>query len=125
MANRLLPVAANVGSYGRTTLEMWVFYGVWLGTLAHAAARGRTAWGEQAWGIAALATAAVVLNWATTGQHLGVSLRQGLWAVAGMDALLLATAAIAWRAAVRLQGKLTPRTTQAPTRARSEGPHHA
>lgn len=47
-----------------------------------------------AW-LAALALLAVALNWATTGHHLAHTLGRGLWAVAGMDLLLLATASVA------------------------------
>ena len=102
VANRLLPAGASVGSYGRATLEMWAFYGAWLCALLHAGLRRQLVWQEQALAISALAMLAVLLNWVTTHQHLGATLSQGLWAVAGMDLLLLATAGLAWRVATRL-----------------------
>ena len=102
IANRLLPVDATVGNYGRATLEMWAFYGVWVCTLAHAGLRGRSAWREQAWAIVPLGLLAVLLNAATTQHHLVASIGQGLWAVAGMDLLLLAASALAWVAARKL-----------------------
>jgi uncharacterized iron-regulated membrane protein len=105
IANRVLPTGASVGGYSRATLEMWAFYGVWLATLAHAALRGRAAWREQTLCICILAVLAVLLNWVTTGRHIGITLAQGLWAVAGMDLLLLATAVLSWRAARKLQLK--------------------
>ena len=107
VANRLLPESANVASYGWATLEIWAFNGVWLGTLVHASLRCRAAWREQALGIAALAGLPVVLNWVTTGQHLGDTLSQGLWAVFSMDLLLLSSAGLAGRAASKLRGKAT------------------
>ncbi|CAN5694928.1 hypothetical protein BH11PSE3_BH11PSE3_51530 [soil metagenome] len=52
---------------------------------------------------AALALAAVLLNWITTGDHLFRSLsHHHLWPIAGMDLLLLAGACLATIAAVRI-----------------------
>lgn len=95
ISNRLLPLDAGLMGHGRAALEMWAFYLAWLATLAHAALRVRAAWRDQAWGLAGLAMLAVALNWASTGQHLAHTLGQGLWAVAGMDLALLATAGLA------------------------------
>ena len=103
IANRLLPAGAGAGSYDRATLEMWAFYGVWLGTLAHAALRGRAAWRDQALAISAMAALAVLLNWLTTGHHIGTTYKGGLWTVFGMDVLLLASSALAWHAASKLR----------------------
>lgn len=101
IANRLLPLDAALAGWDRAALEMWVFYLVWLVTLAHAAwrawaqdtRRASIAWREQTWVVAALAALAVALNWATTGQHLAHTLGHGITSVAGMDLLLLALAA--------------------------------
>ena len=95
IANRLLPLDAVLGGYDRATLEMWAFYLAWLAALAHAGWRGRAAWREQTAALAVLAVLAVALNWVTTGQHLIHTLAGGLWAVAGMDLMLLGAAAIA------------------------------
>jgi hypothetical protein len=72
-------------------LEIWTFYLVWLATFIHAWLRPCHAWVEQCSALAGLATAAVLLNWLTTGDHVlrSVSHRH-LWAIAGMDLLLLA-----------------------------------
>jgi hypothetical protein len=52
----------------------------------------------------------VLLNWITTGDHLARSLaHRHLWAVAGMDCLLLVTGALALLAAYRLRGSRTLR----------------
>ena len=119
IANRLLPPEASVASYGRATLEMWCFYAVWLATLAHAGLRGRSAWREQAWAMALLCLLAVLLNTATTPHHLGASITQGLWAVAGMDSLLLLAGALAWVAARKL-----PTTRELVNRKKPKLPAH-
>lgn len=116
IANRLLPLEASLAGFKRAELEMWVFYLSWLLALGHAAVRGRAAWREQAWALAALGLLAVVLNWVTTGHHLLLTLEQGLWAVAGMDMLLLAAAAIAAATARHLSRKARKvPANQAPT----------
>lgn len=104
VANRLLLMDATFMGAGRASLEMWVFYLVWLATFAHAWLRPRRAWIEQSWTIAVSAVAAVVLNWITTGDHLGRSLTHGsLGAVGGMDLLLLAGALMAALTALKLE----------------------
>jgi len=104
--NRLLPADAKFLSAERAALEVWTFYLIWLATFAHAWLRPRTAWLEQSGTIATLAVAAVFLNWITTGHQLGMSLATPhLRAIAGMDLLLLLTAAIAGAAAMRFARK--------------------
>ena len=61
------------------------------------------AWAEQCWAAAALAVAAVLLNWVTTGDHLLRTIGNGYWPVAGVDLALLAAAALAVVAARRLR----------------------
>jgi uncharacterized iron-regulated membrane protein len=103
VVNRLLPLGASAFGQDREALEVWTFYLVWLATFAHAWGRPQRAWLEQCWTVAALACAAVLLNWITTGDHLLRSLaHRHLWPIAGMDILLLAGAAIAAVAALRL-----------------------
>lgn len=103
VANRLLPLGATFAGQERASLEVWAFYLTWLATFAHAWTRPGRAWAEQCWTLAALAVAAVVLNWLTTGDHLARSLLHvHLWPIAGMDLLLLAGAAVAGLAALRL-----------------------
>ena len=103
VANRILPLGASFAGQDRAALEVWAFYLVWLATFAHAWARPGRAWREQCWAIAGLAVLAVVLNAATTGDHLVRSLaHRHLWPVAGMDLMLLAGAAVALLTALRL-----------------------
>ncbi len=103
VVNRLLPLGASAFGQDRAALEIWSFYLVWLATFAHAWARPQRAWMEQCWTVAALAAAAVLLNWITTGDHLLRSLaNRHLWSVASMDVLLMAGAAIAAISALRL-----------------------
>ncbi len=107
VANRLLPESLPA----RGDWERYVFWGTWCLALVHAAlrsapvAKGRPnpAWREQCWAIAALALAAVGLNWLTTGDHLLRTLRAGYWPVAGIDLALLASAGVAALAARRLK----------------------
>ncbi len=104
VANRLLPLGTTLFGEDRAGLEMWVFYLAWLTAFVHAWLRPGRAWLEQCWAIAALALAAVALNWITTGDHPVRSLaHRELWAVAGMDGLLLLTGAFAALAARRLR----------------------
>jgi uncharacterized iron-regulated membrane protein len=103
VVNRVLSPDASLSGLPRASLEVTVFYLVWLATFAHAWLRSQRAWVEQCWAIAGLSCAAVMLNWATTGDHLLQSLSNRYrWPVAGMDALLLMTALAAsltaWRA---------------------------
>ncbi|KAF0099826.1 MAG: PepSY-associated TM helix family protein [Rhodospirillaceae bacterium] len=106
VANRLLPLGAVFLGEDRAQLEMWVFYGVWLATFAHARLWPGRAWAGQCLAITVLALAAVVLNWITTGDHPIRSLSHGhLWAVAGMDCLLLAMGGLAALVAHRHPGR--------------------
>jgi len=103
VVNRLLPLGTSFLGQERAALEVWTFYLVWLATFGHAWFRPRRAWIDQCRALAGLATAAVLLNWITTGEHLLRSLSHArLWPVAGMDLLLLAGAVIAGFAAFRL-----------------------
>lgn len=104
VVNRLLPLGTTFLSYERAALEVWTFYLVWIATFAHAWIRPRSAWIEQCWASAAVAVAAVLLNWITTGDHLIRSLaHRHLWPIAGMDLLLLAGATIAVLTVRKLQ----------------------
>ena len=108
VVNRLLPLGATVMGYDRASLEIWAFYLVWLVTFAHAWFRSKRAWEEQCWAIGGLAFAAVILNWLTTGDHLFRSLvHVHLWPIAGMDILLVLSAAIAATTARRLRKQTT------------------
>ena len=104
--NRVLPAdLARRGDW-----QAYGFWAVWLLAMGHAfwrtapvlQARTAPAWREQCWAVVALAVLAVLLNWASTGDHLLKTVRQGFWPVAGLDLALLATAAMAALAARRL-----------------------
>ncbi len=117
VVNRLLPLGATFLGEDRAALEVWTFYIVWVATFSHAWLRPGKAWLEQSGTIAGLAVAAVILNWITTGHHLGTSLATAhLRAIAGMDLLLLAGAAIAGHAALRLARKARRRAATTPGR---------
>ena len=107
VANRLLPE----GLPARGDWERYVFWGTWSLAMLHAAwrsapvARGlpNPAWREQCGMIALLALAAVLSNWATTGDHLWRTIGAGYWPVAGVDLMLLATVVVAAFTAHRLK----------------------
>jgi len=125
VVNRLLPAELPQ----RGTWEERAFWAAWLLALAHALwrtapvalARIAPAWREQCWALVLLAPTAVLLNWATTGDHLGKTLAAAYWPVAGVDLALLTTAGLAWLAtralARREAGKPQP-AALAPTLAR-------
>ncbi|RYZ10516.1 MAG: hypothetical protein EOO24_08870, partial [Comamonadaceae bacterium] len=117
VANRLLPVDLPA----RGDWEEYAFWGTWVLAMLHgfwrtapvAQARMAPAWREQCWAIAVLAVLAVVLNWATTGDHLVKTISAAYWPVAGVDLSLLATALVAVVAA----RSLARREQQAPAAA--------
>lgn len=121
VVNRSLPLGASLGGQERPALEVWAFYLVWLAAFAHAGWRTRVAsarpalraWSEQCWCIAALAFLAVILNAATTGDHLIASLARGDWQVAGVDLILLLAGLASARVALRLT-QAQPSQTKAP-----------
>ena len=106
VANRLLPDDLPQ----RGDWEKAVFWGAWVLSFLHAGwrsapvalARLSPVWREQCWVVAALACAAVALNWLSTGDHLLKTLGERYWPVAGFDLALLVTAALAAAAAVAL-----------------------
>ncbi len=104
VVNRLLPPGAASLGHGRAALEIWTFYLVWLATFAHAWCRPARAWVEQCVMISILAAAAVLLNWTTTGDHLGRTLGlRHLWPVGGMDLMLLLAAGLAAGVGLKLR----------------------
>lgn len=111
IANRLLPDTLPAGWPWRGSMEKYCFWGAWLLAAAHAywrtaavaAGRLAPAWREQCLAIAALAVAAPLLNWITTGDHLLRTVGAGYWPVAGADLFMLASAVLALLAARKLQ----------------------
>jgi uncharacterized iron-regulated membrane protein len=104
VVNKVLPPGATFLGEDRAALEIWTVYLVWLATFGHAWLRPGRAWIEQCWAVAAVTVVAVLLNWITTGDHLVRSLaHRHLWAVGGMDILLLVGAALAGLTAFKLR----------------------
>ncbi|WP_399678592.1 PepSY-associated TM helix domain-containing protein [Xenophilus sp.] len=129
IANRLLPESLPAGWPPRGDLEQYLFWAGWALAMAHAFARsapvaqGRPnpAWREQCWAVAAIAVAAVLLNWLTTGDHLARTVFiDTYWPVAGVDLFLLASAALAAGAARRLGRRAAAGVRPAP---RAEAAH--
>jgi uncharacterized iron-regulated membrane protein len=110
VANRLLPAELIAkGDYEKAS-----FWGLWMLAMVHAfirsspvaQAKHNPAWQEQCWVIAALAIAAVGLNWITTGDHLLKTLVwDRYWPVAGVDLSLITVACISAWAARKLSRK--------------------
>jgi hypothetical protein len=130
IANRLFP--ADMAARG--DWEERMFWGAWLLAFVHAwwrtapvkQARIAPAWREQCWALAGLAVLAVLLNWATTGDHLIKTISQGYWPVAGFDLVLLGSAALAVIAARHLRRReqgLAAGSKNAPLAAAPEAAH--
>jgi uncharacterized iron-regulated membrane protein len=114
LANRLLPVTVQIDGVARPALEVWAFFLVWAAAFVHAGFRGGAAWREQAWTVAIASVLVPITNWLTTGDHPVRAIGRGQWAVVGMDAMLLISAAIAALAAWRLgQLRVAARSPQA------------
>lgn len=103
VANRLLPAGASLFGVPRHGLEIAVFCLVWLAAFGHGLIVQGAAWAVQCRAAAVLAVTAVVLNAVTTGDHIPGALADGKEAVAGVDLVLLAGAAIAAATAWRLR----------------------
>ncbi|ABA72670.1 PepSY domain-containing protein [Pseudomonas fluorescens] len=95
-ANRLLPLSLD----GRANWEVNTFFIAWTLSLVHALLLpGRKAWVEQLTLAALLFTTVPLLNALTTAHHLGVTLAQKDWALAGFDLTCLAAGLLlAWAA---------------------------
>ncbi len=109
VVNRLLPV----DWVHRGDWETGTFWAAWALALLHASwrsapvrqARRSPAWHEQCWAVAVLGFCAVLLNWVSTGDHLGKTLLSGYWPVAGVDLILLASATVAALTGIHLSRK--------------------
>lgn len=112
--NRVIDNDRQFAGFASRDFEVYVFFGIWLLSLAHATFRvfqhrqhgHLTAWKEQCLAIAGLALAAVVMNWTSSGDHLLRTLFvETYWPVAGVDLSLLASALIAVWAARKLASR--------------------
>ena len=113
-ANRLLPVSFAA----RSDWEVQAFFIAWGLSLLHALLRrGRQGWVEQLSFGALLFAAIPLLNAITTAHHLGVSVPNGDWAMAGFDLTCLASGMfLAWAA-----WKMHHRTAPQPKAERARG----
>ena len=111
LANRALDNREQFAGIASRDFEVDVFFYVWVLCTLHALFRvlwqrrhgHLRAWAEQCWLIAAIALAAVGLNWLTTGDHLlRTVFTDTYWPVAATDLGLLAAAGIAVWAARKL-----------------------
>lgn len=118
--NRLLPLGVSFAGQERAALELWAFYLVWVACFVHAWWRPAAAWREQVRAIGVLALACVLLNTATTGDHPIRTVSSSMWAVAGMDAMLLLLALLAAWTARRLASKAMQTRIMQPGRAAAE-----
>jgi uncharacterized iron-regulated membrane protein len=107
VVNRILPA----DMLGKADWERAAFWAVWCFSFLHAYVRSapvllglfNPAWREQCWGIVVLCVSAVLLNWATTGDHLIKTIfTDTYWPVAGVDLSLLACAVVSGWAALKL-----------------------
>lgn len=97
-ANRLLPTMPE-----RAAVEVWVFFGAWGASLLFGLWRpGLSNLRRQLQVLGTICLTLPVLNAATTGDHLLATIAAGDWAVAGVDLVCLAAAALAWAGASRL-----------------------
>ena len=114
LANRLLPADMP----GRQVWEVRAFFSAWGLSLVYAFLFLRRKW-QDLLGIAALALALVpVVNAFTTQRHLGVSLPQGDWVMAGFDLTCLASAVLfGWMARKAAKARSAPARTPAKARA--------
>ena len=118
LANRLLPVDLAA----RADLEAGSFFLAWIVTILHPMLRpAARAWIEQL-ALAALLFAAVpVANAFTTSRHLGLTLAQGDWVLAGFDLSMLTTGVIlawvAWRVGRKRSAAPAPYDSRANTSA--------
>jgi uncharacterized iron-regulated membrane protein len=86
-ANRLLPVGID----GRVEWEVHVMFIVWAVLFAFSALRSLPrAWVELLWMAAAAYGLIPLVNMMTTNRHLGISLLQNEWGLAGFDMTMLA-----------------------------------
>ena len=119
-ANRLIPADMP----GRSEWEAHAMFIAWGLMCLHAIVGvQRRVWQEQLW-VAALVYALIpVLNVATSERHLGASLPQGDWIIAGFDLASLAIGLGFGAAARRAQNRQTPSRVWQPATAKRYSQH--
>lgn len=104
-ANRLLPVELG----DRAAWEMHCLFATWLGTLFYAMARPLTrAWIELLWAACIGFALVPLVNALSTDRHLGRTLSEADWVLAGFDLTMLGLAALFAVMAVKVQRRLAP-----------------
>ncbi|MBW7901930.1 MAG: PepSY domain-containing protein [Rhodocyclaceae bacterium] len=104
-ANRLLPVELA----DRAAWELHGLFAAWLGSLFYALARPlRRAWVELSWAACAAYVLVPVINALTTDRHLGTTIPQGDWVLAGFDLTMCGLAALFALMAVKIERGLRP-----------------
>ena len=104
-ANRLLPVEMA----DRAAWEFHSLFAVWLGTVFYALGRPlRRAWIELLWATSAAFALIPLLNALTTDRHLGVTVAQGDWVLAGFDLTMLGLGAAFALTAAKVTRRLKP-----------------
>ena len=100
-ANRLIPASLE----GRAEWEVHAMFIAWAVMLIHAFFRPLAkAWVEQLWIAAGVCVLLPVLNALTTERHLGVTLPNGDWVLAGFDLTILALGIAFACAAIKVRG---------------------
>lgn len=112
IANRLLPL----GMENRAEWEVHCMFLVLLACLLHPIFRDKQrAWVEQCWLAVAAFIAVPVINAITTDLHLGNTIAQGNWTIAGVDLVCLFMAVVSAIAAKMIAKKRQLKQTQAAT----------
>lgn len=111
-----LPATWWTGGATPLAASMRWFFGLWAASLCHAAAlrRGQRHWVQQCAALCTISIAAVLANWASSGDGPWTTLRGTLWAPLGVDLALLAIAAAAGCAAWRVQSRTQTDTAHRP-----------
>jgi len=110
-ANRLLPVELA----DRAAWEFHTLFAVWLGTLFYGLARPLPrAWIELLWASCAAYALLPLINALTTDRHLGVTLAQRDWQLAGFDLTVLGLGAIFAIMARKVTRRVGKAATQPP-----------
>lgn len=94
---------------GADFFATWLLAGLYAFWRIARCAQARAPWAEQCLAISALALLAVLANAWSTGDHPWRAFSQGLWAVAGIDLALLASALLAGSLGWRLRQRAAAR----------------
>lgn len=116
LANRLIPTDMP----GRQLWESRAFFTAWALSLIYAFLFQRRKWQDLLAAAAAALALVPVVNALTTSRHLGVSLPEGDWVMAGFDLTCLASAALFF-----WMSRKAARARHAPAKRAGKGTHNA